>query len=75
MTDEHPPERARLLALVGVASAVLFVVTITLVVLAQTFGPSFGLAVGAPSDGVIGSMLVWAGIALGILPVALWRRR
>lgn len=82
MTDERrpepagpPPEPARLLALVAVGSGLLFVGAVVLVVVVQLVAPLFGLAAGSPSDAVLGSMLVWAGIAFGILPAAAWLKR
>lgn len=75
MASDESREQARLLALIGIGAAVLLIGTVVLVVLVQLFAPIFGVNAGSPSDAVIGSMLVWAGIALGVLPVSLWMRR
>lgn len=74
MADESR-DQARLIALIGIGAGILLIGTVVLVVLVQLFAPMFGATAGAPSDAVIGSMLVWAGIALGVLPVSLWVRR
>lgn len=75
MGEQEPREQARLIALLGVGAAILLIATVVIVVLTQLFAPLLGVTAGAPSDAVIGSMLVWAGIALGILPVSMWVRR
>lgn len=77
MTDPKR-EPGRLLSLVAVGAAMLFVGTASIVVLSQTFAPMLGLEAGRPDPVVIGTMLVWAAIALGLLPAAaiisFWRR-
>lgn len=75
MAADDPRGQARLLALIGIGAAVLLIGAVVLVVLVQLFAPAFGVSVGAPSDAIIGSMLVWAGIALGVLPVSVWMRK
>lgn len=55
----------------GIGAAILFCVTVVIVVLVQLIAPLFGHQAGAPSDAVLGSMLVWAAVALGFLPAAL----
>lgn len=75
MADDGSREQARLLALIGIGAAILLIGTVVLVVLVQLLAPMLGVAAGSPSDAVLGSMLVWAGIALGVLPVSLWIRR
>jgi len=73
MPDDERPKQ--LLGWITIAAGILFVVTVVLVVMVQTIGPIFGFLVGQPSDGVIGSMLVFALIAFGLLPATAWFRR
>lgn len=69
-------DRSRVLFYVGVAAAVLFLVTAAVVVLIQTIAPVFGATAGAPDAAIVGTMLVWAAIALGLIPAsALIRHR
>jgi hypothetical protein len=70
MAQRRDDDRSRVLFYVGVGAAALFIVTISATVLAQSFAPLFGLSAGAPDPAIVGSMLVWAGTALGFIPAA-----
>lgn len=67
--------RRELLGWIAAAGAILFILTVAVIVILQTIGPALGIEVGRPSEGVIGSMLVFALIALGLLPAAAWFTR
>lgn len=72
-------ENVRIAAYLGLGSGFLFILVSAIVVLTQTFAPLAGLQAGSPDPIVLGSMLIWAGIALGILPATLlaviWRKK
>jgi uncharacterized membrane protein YidH (DUF202 family) len=70
MAARRDDDRSRVLFYVGIGAAILFIVTITATVLVQSFAPLFGLSAGAPDPAIVGSMLVWAGTALGFIPAA-----
>lgn len=70
--DQRP---GKLLGWIAAAGAALFLVTVPIIVILQTVLPAFGMTAGSPSDWVIGSMLVFALIALGFLPAAAFLRR
>lgn len=59
-----------LVAYVGIAAGGLFVLVTAFVLLVQVVGPIFGLRPGAPDAGIIGSILVWAAMAFGLVPAA-----
>lgn len=75
MADDEKRRSGELLGWIAAAGAVLFIATTALIVILQTIGPALGIEVGRPSEGVIGSMLIFALIALGLLPAAAWFRR
>jgi hypothetical protein len=77
MAQRRDDDRSRVLFYVGVGAAILFLLTISVTVLVQSLAPLFGLVAGAPDPAIVGSMLVWAGTALGFIPAAaiLARRR
>ena len=72
MTDA---ERPGLLGWIAAAGSCLFILTVAGTVILQTVLPAFGYEAGRPSDWVIGSMLVFALIALGFLPAAAFFRK
>ena len=75
MSDDRDQRPGSLLGWIAAAGAALFIITVAVVVILQTVLPVFGIKVGSPPDGVIGSMLVFALISLGLLPAAAWFRR
>lgn len=71
-------EQARLLLYIGIAGAVLCVVTVVLGVLVGIFGPLFTDRPPGDLDPTIAFLLLaWAGVALGFIPASafLSRRR
>ena len=75
MAGDDGKRSGELLGWIAAAGAILFIGTVALIVILQTIGPALGIEIGRPSEGVIGSMLVFALIALGLLPAAAWFRR
>lgn len=75
MAGDDGKRSGELLGWIAAAGALLFIATVALIVILQTIGPALGIEVGRPSEGVIGSMLVFALIALGLLPAAAWFKR
>ena len=65
-------DNARLLFWIGLAGAVLFIVAVFVAFLATAFAPLLGLSAGNLDPTVVGLMLTWALIALGLLPASRW---
>lgn len=69
MDDEDDArENAAWLLWIGVGAAVLFIVTITLAILASVFLPSFGIEVGRLDPTVLAMLLGYVILALGLVP-------
>ncbi len=75
MASPGDREQARLLLYIGIAGAVLCLLTVTGGVIVSILAPLFGLSPGSIDPTVAFLLLAWAGVALGFIPASAFLSR